>query len=112
MGFERIGVDPARMGGLPTIRGTRVAVGLTDLDIKRSGTKEPGKHQPAWLGLRSIREDRRRYRRLQRIPEPAPPSPVRNPAAADGRQPGLPRRRHGQRAPLRSARRRMGAESA
>lgn len=28
MAFERIGVDPARMGGLPTIRDTRVTVGM------------------------------------------------------------------------------------
>ncbi|MFN0091250.1 MAG: DUF433 domain-containing protein [Acidimicrobiales bacterium] len=28
MAFERITVDPARMGGLPTIRGTRVTVGM------------------------------------------------------------------------------------
>jgi uncharacterized protein (DUF433 family) len=26
--FERISVDPARMGGLPTIRDTRVTVGM------------------------------------------------------------------------------------
>jgi uncharacterized protein (DUF433 family) len=26
--FERITVDPTRMGGLPTIRGTRVTVGM------------------------------------------------------------------------------------
>lgn len=28
MAFDRITVDPARMGGLPTIRGTRVTVGM------------------------------------------------------------------------------------
>lgn len=28
MAFERITVDPARMGGLPTIRDTRVTVGM------------------------------------------------------------------------------------
>jgi uncharacterized protein (DUF433 family) len=28
MAFERITVDPARMGGLPTLRGTRVTVGM------------------------------------------------------------------------------------
>ena len=28
MAFERIVVDPARMGGLPTIRDTRVTVGM------------------------------------------------------------------------------------
>jgi uncharacterized protein (DUF433 family) len=28
MAFERISVDPARMGGLPTIRDTRVTVGM------------------------------------------------------------------------------------
>jgi uncharacterized protein (DUF433 family) len=28
MAFERITVDPARMGGLPTIRYTRVTVGM------------------------------------------------------------------------------------
>lgn len=28
MTFERIAVDPARMGGLPTIRDTRVTVGM------------------------------------------------------------------------------------
>lgn len=28
MSFERITVDPARMGGLPTIRGTRVTVSM------------------------------------------------------------------------------------
>lgn len=28
MAFERIEVDPARMGGLPTIRDTRVTVGM------------------------------------------------------------------------------------
>jgi hypothetical protein len=28
MAFERTTVDPARMGGLPTIRGTRVTVGM------------------------------------------------------------------------------------
>ena len=28
MAFERIGVGPARMGGLPTIRDTRVTVGM------------------------------------------------------------------------------------
>ena len=28
MAFERITVDPARMGGLPTVRDTRVTVGM------------------------------------------------------------------------------------
>lgn len=28
MAFERIQIDPARMGGLPTIRDTRVAAGM------------------------------------------------------------------------------------
>lgn len=28
MAFERISVDPARVGGLPTIRDTRVTVGM------------------------------------------------------------------------------------
>ena len=28
MAFERISVDPTRMGGLPTIRDTRVTVGM------------------------------------------------------------------------------------
>lgn len=28
MAFERIAADPARMGGLPTIRDTRVTVGM------------------------------------------------------------------------------------
>lgn len=28
MAFERISVDPGRMGGLPTIRDTRVTVGM------------------------------------------------------------------------------------
>ena len=28
MAFERISADPARMGGLPTIRDTRVTVGM------------------------------------------------------------------------------------
>ena len=28
MAFERITIDPARMGGLPTIRDTRVTVGM------------------------------------------------------------------------------------
>lgn len=28
MAFDRIGVDPARMGGVPTIRDTRVTVGM------------------------------------------------------------------------------------
>ncbi|MDY7104065.1 MAG: DUF433 domain-containing protein [Actinomycetota bacterium] len=36
MTFDRIEVDPSRMGGLPTIRGTRVTVGMV-LELLAAG---------------------------------------------------------------------------
>lgn len=40
----------------PVVRRQLAALGLTDLDIQRRGTKEPGKKQPVRLGLRWIVE--------------------------------------------------------
>ena len=40
----------------PVVRERLASLGLTDLDIQRRGTKEPGRNQPVRLGLRWIVE--------------------------------------------------------